>query len=313
MKYDVIVIGELNADIILNQIQSFPEVGKEKLAQHMNIALGSSSAIFASNLSSLGASVAFVGKVGKDMIGDYVLECLRSKGVDTSMVLQSDKLSTGLTVVMNFGEDRANVTFPGAMDSLIIDNIPLDKFKQAKHLHLSSYFIQPGLKKNVGILFREAKKWGMTTSFDPQWDPYEQWDMDFQNVLPFVDVLLPNESELLSFTGKDSLEDAIESVKNAVNILLVKRGKKGSVAVHNGNILHKPAFLNEQVVDAIGAGDSFNAGFIYKFLQGAPIDICQQFGNLTGYISTTGSGGTSAFSSPENVVMNAQKRFGLEK
>lgn len=311
MKYDVIVIGELNVDIIFNRIQSFPEIGKEKLAQQMNITLGSSSAIFASNLSSLGARVAFIGKVGKDAFGDFVLSSLSASGVDISMVMQSPKVSTGATVIMNFGEDRANLTYPGAMDNLTIENIPLEKLKLARHLHLSSYFIQPGLKKNVDMLFREAKKLGLTTSFDPQWDPYEQWDLDFRNVLPFVDVLLPNEVELLKFTSKPTLEEAIASLKNSVNILLIKRGNKGSVAVANGKVISRPAFLNEEVVDAIGAGDSFNAGFIFKFLQNAPLDICQQFGNLTGYISTTGSGGTAAFTSREDAVQNAQKRFGI--
>ncbi len=311
MKYDVIVIGELNVDIIFNNIQSFPEVGKEKLAQQMTVTLGSSSAIFANNLSSLGARVAFIGKVGKDAFGDYVLKALQSSGVDTSMVIQTSKVSTGATVIMNFGEDRANLTYPGAMDSLTIENIPLDNLKLAKHLHLSSYFLQPGLKNNVGMLFQKAKELGMTTSFDPQWDPYEKWDLDFNNILPYVDILLPNENELMKFTSKSTLEDAIETLKSTVNILLVKRGNKGSVAVNKGNIISKPAYLNEEVVDAIGAGDSFNAGFIFKFLQNAPLDICHEFGNLTGYISTTACGGIEAFCSNDDVIQTAQKRFGL--
>ncbi|MBL7698500.1 MAG: carbohydrate kinase family protein [Chitinophagaceae bacterium] len=311
MKYDVVVIGELNVDIIFNKVQALPEVGKEKLAQQMMVTLGSSSAIFANNVSSLGAKVAFIGKVGKDAFGDYVLKALTSSGVDVSMVTQTEKASTGATVIMNFGEDRANLTYPGAMDSFSIENIPLEKLKLARHLHISSYFLQPGLRKHIGMLFSEAKKLGMTTSFDPQWDPYERWDLDFENILPFVDILLPNESELLKFTSKSSLEEAIETLKQYIHILLVKRGNKGSVAVSNGNIISRPAYLNEEVVDAIGAGDSFNAGFIFKFLQNAPLEICHEFGNLTGYISTTACGGIEAFISNDDFVQSAQKRFGL--
>ena len=69
-QFDVLVIGELNVDIILHNIDNFPEVGKEVLAQQMTLTLGSSSAIFASNISSLGASVAFLGKIGNDEFGD---------------------------------------------------------------------------------------------------------------------------------------------------------------------------------------------------------------------------------------------------
>jgi sugar/nucleoside kinase (ribokinase family) len=312
MKYDVIVIGELNVDIIFNQVQSLPEVGKEKLAQQMTVTLGSSSAIFANNLSSLGTKVAFIGKVGKDAFGDYVLKALDSSGVDISMVMQTHEVSTGATVIMNFGEDRANLTYPGAMDSLTIENIPLENLKLARHLHISSYFLQPGLRENIGGLFKEAKNLGMTTSFDPQWDPYEKWDLDFNNILPYVDILLPNESELLKFTSKSNLEDAIEAIKQYTNILLVKRGNQGSVAVSKGSVISKPAYLNEEVVDAIGAGDSFNAGFIFKYLQNAPLEDCHQFGNLTGYISTTACGGIEAFTSGDDFVLSAQKRFGLQ-
>ncbi|MCK5371658.1 MAG: carbohydrate kinase family protein, partial [Cyclobacteriaceae bacterium] len=87
-KYDVIVVGELNVDIILNNIDSFPEIGKEKLAGKMDTTLGSSSAIFASNLSSLGARVAFIGKIGQDQNGEIVLNSLQKKGVDASMIIR---------------------------------------------------------------------------------------------------------------------------------------------------------------------------------------------------------------------------------
>ena len=117
-NFDVIVIGELNVDLILNQIDSLPEIGKEILASKMDLVLGSSSAIFASNLSSLGAKVSFLGKIGNDSFGDLVINSLKTKGVNTDLVIREDKLKTGATVVLNYGEDRANVTHPGAMEHL---------------------------------------------------------------------------------------------------------------------------------------------------------------------------------------------------
>lgn len=307
---DVIVVGELNVDLVLNQMNSFPEMGKEKLAQQMTLTLGSSSAIFASNLSSLGAKVSFIGKIGEDQFGELVLQSLQTKGVDTSFILQSPALNTGLTVVLNFDEDRAMVTHPGAMDELRLADISPEQLARARHLHFSSYFLQPGLKEEVTELFQQAKKLGLTTSFDTQWDPQEKWELDLAELLPYVDVFLPNEKELLKLTHTDTLAEALAALPENVNLVLVKMGSKGSVSWCRGKLLSMESFLNEEVVDAIGAGDSFNAGFIYKYIQGAPLEECQRFGNLTGAISTTESGGTTAFTDYNKIKKIAQEKFG---
>ncbi len=309
--YDVLVVGELNVDLILDEIGKFPEVGKEVLAEQMTLTLGSSSAIFASNISSLGAKVAFIGKIGKDKFGEIVLDSLQDKNVDISLVKVDEKLKTGITVVLNVEEDRANVTYPGAMDHLTIKDITEGDLMKAKHLHFSSYFLQPGMWNGLGKLFRMAKKLGLTTSFDMQWDPQETWKLDIADVLPNVDVFLPNENELMFLAGKDNLKDAIESIKKHTNILVIKRGNKGSMVHLNDQLLDLPPFLNKQVVDAIGAGDSFNAGFIYKFINGSSISECQKFGNLTGAVSTTASGGTNAFKVYENFRNTAKEKFGI--
>jgi sugar/nucleoside kinase (ribokinase family) len=307
---DVLVVGELNVDIILNQIDSFPQMGKEILAKQMTVTLGSSSAIFASNLSSLGANVAFIGKIGKDSFGDVVLQSLQSKGVNTSMINESNEYKTGATLVLNYHEDRAMVTHTGAMDHLYLNDISNEQLAHAKHLHFSSYFLQSGLRKDIRKLFRQAKELGLTTSFDPQWDPKEEWDLDIEAILPYVDVFLPNEKELLFLTETDNIQDAIDAIKDIANIIVVKMGNKGSLSLHQGKLVHKEPFLNDRVVDAIGAGDSFNAGFIFKFIQNASIESCQEFGNLTGAISTTEQGGTTAFTNRNKVMQVAKERFG---
>ena len=309
--YDVLVVGELNVDLILDEIEKFPEVGKEVLAKKMTLTLGSSSAIFASNISSLGARVAFLGKIGNDKFGEVVIESLQKNRVDISMIKIDGSMGTGATVILNVNEDRANTTYPGAMDHLTINDITEDDLKKARHLHFSSYFLQPGMWGSLGDLFRKAKQLGLTTSFDMQWDPAETWKLDIADVLPFVDVFLPNETELTLLTGKESLNDAIEVVKEYINILVIKRGNKGSQVFHQGRLIDLPPFLNKNVVDAIGAGDSFNAGFIYKFVNGSDSSECQKFGNLTGAVSTTAAGGTSAFQDYENFKRTAKEKFGV--
>jgi len=309
---DVLVVGELNVDLILDKIEKFPEVGKEVIAKNMTLTLGSSSAIFASNISSLGAKTAFLGKIGNDKFGEIVLESLQKSKVNTLLIKIDQQLGTGATIVLNVGEDRANTTYPGAMDFLTVDDIDDSDLKKARHLHFSSYFLQPGMWGRLGDLFKRAKLLGLTTSFDMQWDPNEMWDLDIEGVLPYVDVFLPNEKELMFLTKKDNLFAAIDWIKKYTNILVVKRGNEGSMVHYQDQLTDLPPFLNTQVVDAIGAGDSFNAGFIYKFINGCSIADCQKFGNLTGAVSTTEAGGTAAFSDYERFRKTAKERFMVE-
>ena len=310
--FDVLVVGELNVDLILNKIEKFPEVGKEVIANEMTLTLGSSSAIFASNISSLGAKTAFLGKIGKDKFGDIVLESLQKNKVDTSLVKIDPQLGTGATVVLTVEEDRANVTYPGAMNNLTINDIDDESLNKARHVHFSSYFLQPGMWGSLGILFKRAKQLGLTTSFDMQWDPNETWDLDMADVLPYVDVFLPNEEEIKFLTGQQSVEEAIQFIKSYTSILVVKRGNKGSMVYYQDQLTDLPPFLNTQVVDATGAGDSFNAGFIYQFVNGHSIADCQRFGNLTGAVSTTQAGGTAAFQDYEQFKKVAKERFMFE-
>lgn len=308
-RFDVLVVGELNVDLILDRLTTAPEVGKETLARGMTLALGSSSAIFASNLCCLGLRVAFLGKVGTDLFGSFVVERLHASGVDTSLLLAAPEHATGATVVLNQGEDRAMVTHPGAMDHLTFEDIAPEHLASARHLHFASVFLQPGLKSQTASLFRRAREAGMTTSFDPQWDHAEAWDLDLEAILPNVDVFLPNEAELLRLTGESDVPSALAALRPFARTVVVKQGNRGATLQAGERVLSRPAFLNTRVVDAIGAGDSFDAGFVSRFLQGDTLEGCLDAGNLMGAISTTAAGGTGAFTSLAGVMAIARERF----
>lgn len=307
--FDVLVVGELNVDIILDKIDGFPEVGKEKLSENLNVTLGSSSAIFASNLSTLGANVAMLGKTGKDNFAQLIKKYLAKRGVNTDLVLSSKKLSTGATIVLNYEMDRAMVTYPGAMEHLSADEVSNEILSQAKHLHVSSVFLQPALKKGLIPLFQRAKNLGLTTSLDPQWDPAEKWDLNLKELLPFVDIFLPNRKELAFLTDCETIEQGINKLKGFGNILAIKDGENGAVLYHQGKITKKAAFLNQKVEDCIGAGDSFDAGFISCFIKGKSPEICLEFANLTGAVNTTKPGGTTAFESLSQFKQIAKEKF----
>lgn len=308
-KNDVLVVGELNIDLILSEIEKFPEMGKEVLARSMKQTLGSSSAIFANNLSILGTKVSFVGKVGCDSYAGQVNLSLRQAGVDVSNILKSETHLTGITIALNYGNDRAMVTYPGAMCDLTIRDISDEVLRSASHMHLSSIFLQDGLKHDIVELFERAKSFGLTTSLDPQWDPEEKWDINFKALLPFVDVFLPNEAEIRKIANADSITDAITCLNSFSKIIVVKNGIKGAIMWDGSKLVNKPAYLNKNVVDAIGAGDSFNAGFINRFINHKPLDECLDFGALCGAVNTTAAGGIGAFQSLEAVKSCLKQRF----
>lgn len=310
-RFDVLVVGELNVDLILNGIESFPEMGKEKLAGKMDLTLGSSSAIFASNLSSLGAKVAFLGRVGNDSFGELVISTLNERGVDTGYIIKDPDYKTGATIVLNYAEDRAMVTYQGAMNNLTIEDIGKEAWSSASHLHFSSYFLQPGIRNDVGTLFKSAKAAGLTTSFDMQWDPEEKWEMNPESVLSYVDIFLPNEQELLNLTTCKDVDSGLKCLSSFCKTVVVKMGSKGSVLFTEGKSVFRESILNKNVVDCIGAGDSFNAGFISKYVKGSTLSECHEYANLTGAINTTASGGTAAFSNLDEIKKTAKEKFGI--
>lgn len=308
-KIEAIVIGELNVDIILNDIESFPVIGKEIIANTMSVTLGSSSAIFASNLSSLGAHVAFIGKIGEDNFAQVVLAALERKNVDTSHIIKSTFMSTGATVVLNYDQDRANITYPGAMNDLRLEDIDFGFLSGARHMHFSSCFLQPGIRNDLSTLFRRAKGLGLTTSLDTQWDPEEKWDLPLEKLLPYVDVFLPNKQEFKFLTQSNTIEEGIQKLQHFAHYIVIKSGSDGAMAWDGKDLIPQPAFKNDRVVDCIGAGDSFNAGFIKDFINKKPLKKCLETGALAGAINTTRAGGTDAFENQDTIRKIAWERF----
>ena len=279
----------------------------------MIVTLGSSTAIFAANAAALGSKVCFVGLVGRDSFGDLVCTSLEAKGVATHFIGKGET-PTGATICMSYGEDRANLTYQGSMDVMGFDQIDKSVFALSRHIHLSSLFMQSALLRDIHKVLDAAAQNGCTVSLDTQWDPMEKWALDYPTVLPKITVFMPNEKELCALTGKADLEEAIAEVLPYLGgIMLVKCGSKGSLLVKkDGSRRLLPAFLNKDVVYAIGAGDSFNSGFVSAFVKGLSPEECQVTGNLTGAVNTTAAGGTGAFTSLEAVRKICKERFHQE-
>lgn len=310
-KTGVLVVGELNMDLILSGLPQFPEIGKEILARDMTLAMGSSSAIFASNLSVLGASVRFAGKLGSDAFGERIVTELSASGVDTGFIIRGEE-PTGLTVAFSFLEDRAMVTFPGAMSSLAETDITDEMLGEVGHLHISSLFLQPGLRSGLVRLLTRAREASLTTSVDPQWDPAQKWDLDWEHLLPLVDLFLPNAAEIQGITGKSDWQEALAELKDTARVIVVKNGREGAALCSMGTLLHQPALLHDAVVDTIGAGDSFDAGFVWGFTRNRPLKECLEVAAVCGALNTTAAGGTAAFTDIHTVRKNALDQFNYQ-
>ena len=291
---DVSVIGELNLDLILYGLPTELVLEQEHLAKDLSITLGSSSAIFAHNLACLGNKVGFSSCIGSDPFGEICLKRLGESGVDLSRVRRMSGKTTGLTVILPQRKQRYILTFPGTMYEMSERDLELAYVFNAKHLHVSSYFLQKGVRASLSEIFRKAKVAGLTTSLDTNDDPDNRWSSEIQLLFKYTDILLPNEREACKLAHVDDLDRAAEILSQKVPILVIKRGSQGAIArVGKEKVVNFPPVVD--VADPVGAGDSFDAGFVDQFIRGAKIEDCLKFANVAGSLSLTRPGGTEAF------------------
>jgi len=294
-RFDVTIAGELNLDLILYGLPEQLRPERELLADRMMLTLGSSSAIVAHNLAALGSRVGFQSRIGDDPLGQIALDRLRQGGVDVARVRTvPGTTTTGLTVILHHGAWRNILTYAGTIAETSWEDLDLDALADSRHFHLSSYYLQRGLRPRIGELFQWLKAKGLTISLDSNDDPEDQWEGGLHEILRYVDVFLPNEREARKAAGTDDLEAAIHKLSQLVPMVVVKLGHKGALAQRGAERFASPS---EDVVpmDTVGAGDSFDAGFLHQYVRGADLSACLASGNLAGALSTTRPGGTEAF------------------
>lgn len=291
-KYDILIPGEINPDLILSGNVT-PEFGQvEKIVDDAALVIGSSSAIFACGAARLGLKTAFIGKCGEDVFGRFMLEEMQKRSVNVDNVIRVPNGKTGLSVILNRGADRAILTHPGLIPALSAEELPDSLLRQARHLHVASYFLQDSLRPGLARLFERARSLGLTTSLDTNYDPSERWEGVF-DLLPLVNVFLPNEAEACSLASVGDVESAAEKLSARVETLAIKLGAAGALGVRNGQKV-RAASIPVNVVDTVGAGDSFDAGFLYGYLNGWPLEKSLRLACVCGALSTQAAGGTAA-------------------
>jgi sugar/nucleoside kinase (ribokinase family) len=294
-RFDVTIAGELNLDLILYGLPDELPPERELLADRMMLTLGSSSAIVAHNLSALGSHVGFQSLIGEDSLGQIALDRLAEGGVDITRVRRvQGPTMTGLTVILQRIGGRNILTYSGTIAELSLTNLDFEYLADSRHFHLSSLYLQQALRPDVGELFRRLKAAGLTISLDTNDDPQDLWGGGLKELLKYVDVLLPNAREATRITGTDDPELAIRQLAEMVPLVVVKLGHDGALAQRGKERFTSPS-LQVTAVDAVGAGDSFDAGFLHEYLRGSDLPACLASGNRAGALSVTRPGGTEAF------------------
>ena len=289
--YDLLVAGEINPDLILsgNVIPEFGQV--EKLVDTAALTIGSSSAIFACGAARLGLNVAFIGLCGDDVFGRFMLDEMSKRGVDVSHVIVRKDGQTGLSIILNNEIDRAILTHSGLIAELLASDIADSLLAQARHLHVASYFLQTKLQPDLPALFKRAQSLGLTTSLDTNYDPSEKW-IGFDELLAVTNVFLPNETEAKSLTGAENAEEAATRLQSKVEALAIKLGKNGALGISKSQRVQVES-IPIKVVDTVGAGDSFDAGFMAGYLNDWELEKSLRLACVCGALSTQQAGGTN--------------------
>lgn len=274
--YDIITFGDMCVDLLLSCGEVEPRFGQvEQLVGDYTLEMGGSTCIFACQAARLGLRAGILGKVGADAFGQLITRRLREYAVDTQYIAIDPALKTGLGVALCQNDDRAILTYPGSLNALAPADVPESFLRLGRHLHHGSYFLLDRLRPGIPALLRRAHELGLTTSLDTNWDPQENWDGGLREALTHTDLFMPNLQELLLISRTGTLQDGIRVIHDlGVRLVAVKLGEAGACVSDGAQLLHCRPMPAAGVAGAVGAGDSFDAGFLSGWLGGASLADC---------------------------------------
>jgi sugar/nucleoside kinase (ribokinase family) len=290
---DLVVLGDCNPDLLLrgNVVPAFGQV--EQIVDEARVEIGGSGAIVAAGAARLGLRCGLISVVGEDDLARLQLDALGRRGVDTSTVIVDNSVPTGLTVILSRGDDRAILTSLGAIDALHGALVDPAVLRSARHVHVSSYYLQGKLRATLDPVLVAAREGGATVSLDPNWDPSESWDGGLPALLPLLDYLFVNEQEARFIGRASDAESGARELAARGPAVAVKLGRKGGLLVSAGSETICRRALEVETVDTTGAGDSFDAGFLCGVLSGWEparcLDLACACGSLS--VSVVGLGG----------------------
>ncbi|MBA7649509.1 ATP-dependent 6-phosphofructokinase [subsurface metagenome] len=304
MTKSCLVIGDLNVDLVLNELKDFPEIGKEIVARNHFIDIGGSGGIFSAVLSSLDTKTYIISKIGNDSLGQFLISKLKDHSVNTNKLVIKENDKTGITINLSYKRDKYQISSLHLLNNLKMDEISFKDIKDIKHVHFSSYYMMKSLKKDYINLISDIKKNynNITISLDTNDDPENSWGEEIYRILNNIDIFLANKKEALKITKESNTGDALNRLNKEVKVVVIKLGSEGYIA-RDGDNYYSGDSLGVNFKDSTGAGDNFDAGFIYGFINNCNIKKSLKIANIVGAKSVEYIGG----------VGNKEKFFGLKK
>lgn len=299
----IVAIGELGIDILVGGVTRIPSDWSEICKiDHVGVYAAGSAGYFVQCLSRLGEKCRIVGKIGEDRFGDFINKELKNEGVSVEYVKTSSTEETEITVILIFKNGK-KIQFVTPIPKLTINDINLDCLENAKHLHFSGYLLFPEMwGKPAEKMLKYAKENGLTTSLDPQASITGEWTSAFDDMLNYVDLLLLDEMEAKNITGCSSIKEASRKLlETGPRIVAVKLGKNGCYVNDGKNEIKAPAYKVDSV-STVGAGDAFDAGFIYGFINNWGLDKTAKFANAVAALSTTKFGCKTGLCNTAHVI-----------
>ncbi len=292
MSGNCLVIGDLNLDLIFTGIKGSPELGTEITAKSYSIDIGGSGGVFSTILSGLGISTYIVSKIGNDGFADFIKDKLKSFGVKIDKLVIESNRCTGITVSLSYAEDKYQFSSVKLLEEFGINDIVFKDIKNVGHVHFSSYYIMTGLHNNYLKIIKNIKSYydNVTFSMDTNDDPKNKWGKEIYNILNNIDIFFVNKKEALMITKKSKVEDALNKLGKEVKIVIIKLGSNGYIA-KDGNDIYKGESLNVNYKDSTAAGDNFDAGFIYGFINNLGVKKSLNIANICGAKSVEYIGG----------------------
>lgn len=294
LKHDIVVIGSLNADLVVKSPR-FPQPGETISGGDLQTIPGGKGANQAVAAARQGVNVAMVGRVGSDSFGPFLVNNLKANQVDTGRVLADGSATGTAIIVVDANGQNSIVLSPGANGKVTPSDV--DSAPDAKVLLLQ--FEIP-----MDVVLHAAKRYkakGATVILNPA--PAREISSD---LLANVDILIPNENELSLLTGMTvsdaaSAEKAAKEVlKQGVKTVIVTLGSKGALLVSGTQVAQVDTYKVE-VVDTTAAGDSFIGGFASAFLSGKSLEDSVRYGCACGALATTKFGAQPSLPTKEEV------------
>jgi sugar/nucleoside kinase (ribokinase family) len=289
--YDVIVVGSYTVDLIFSGLDGFPQLGRDVVGTGFTMTPGEAY-IFAVSMHRLGIKVGWAADFGNDDFSQFALKCAREEGLDEALFVFHDRPYRRISAAASYPTDRAFITYYDP-DPQIPAAIPALTKANARLLYIPGLYSGPFLSLGKKLVALKKMKLAMDgNSSEGEIYSNSPQSKAIRRAVKGVDILLPNAMETQRLTGEQDLGLGIKKLAELCPLVVVKDGGEGSWAFTDHEFYKIPA-IQLNPVDTTGAGDNFNAGFLYAWLDGQPIETCLKWGNIVGGLSTTSPGGTT--------------------